>query len=517
MHPTSAPVAVAPSDKIMSLKSTHPQYDIYKESWQECRDFEAGADVVKKQGIKYLPPTEGMLLDGMKEKDLGLQRYLAYVQRARVPDYVTAAVEVIVGLLHQKPPVIELPGQLEYLRERASSKNETLTQLYRRVTVEQVTTGRVGLLGDTITAGVQVGQLQLGIALYSAESILNWDDGDDEDDADAGKLCLVVLDESGYARTGMDWNEVERYRVLALGDGDTIGEDYHFHQFTSANGLMFASSDMQRALYQGAPLKEIPFVFVNSTDLLAEPQRPPLKGLVEMCKGIYQSEADYRQNLYMQGQDTLVVIGGVRNPEGVPGQDADAIRTGSGSRIEIESGGDAKYVGVSSLGLQEQRIAIENDRKRSQIKAGELIQSAGSQMESGNALSTRFNAQTATLNQLAATAAGGLERLLKILARWVGANDAEVKVTPNTEFIDFQLDGQNFNLLMDAKGKGLPISYETLHELMVDRGLASVDFQTEVKRIEAEKAIEESLKPTPETTPAPGNNTPPSNTTPANE
>ena len=123
-------------------------------------------------------------------------------------------------------------------------------------------------------------------------------------------------------------------------------------------------------------------------------------------------------------------------------------------------------------------------------------------------MSTRFNAQTATLNQMATTAAAGLEKALKQIAVWVGADPEKVKVTPNTEFIDFALDGANFKAIMEAKEMGFPISEESLHALAADRGLTVMDFVTEMKKVEedrkaAQKRKEEAMKMESELAPKP--------------
>lgn len=491
----------------MSLQTKHPSYIDIAPDWEMLRDFIKGAKAVKNKGTLYLPETAGMRLDGMGPNQEGFKAYQAYKERARVPDYTQKAVEVIVGLLHQKDAIIELPSELEYLRSRASVKGETLSALHRRINVEQISTGRLGLLVD-MKQNPDPANPNPYISLYSAESIINWDDTTEADEVDS--LNLVVLDESGNVRVDdFVWKLTEKYRVLQLGairEGEEVAP-YRSGVFSAEGGLTYVESDMKTPMLRGQALDFIPFVFINSKDLLPEPDNPPLLPLAELCKGIYQAEADYRQSLYMQGQDTLVVIGGVKNPTGIPGE-PEALRTGAGSRIDVDTGGDAKYIGFSSDGLAEQRTAIENDRKRAQIQAGELIQNNGSQMESGQALSTRFNAQTATLNQLATTSAGGLEKALRYIAKWMGADPEAVKVTPNTEFIDFELNGADFKALMEAIGLGFPMSEESLHALAADRGLTVMDFVTEMEKVQADrkaaaKRKEEAMKLEAELNPAP--------------
>lgn len=507
----------------MAIDSKHPLYAELAPDWETMRDFHAGEDKVKERGQKYLPATAGMHLDGMKNTtDIGFIDYEAYKKRAQVPDYVEVAVEVLLGLLHQKEPTIELPTQLEGLRDKATVNGESLNTLLRRINVEQLITGRLGLLADFPEVVVQGKETLPYIALYTAEACINWDDNSEE--AGYNALNLVVLDESQFLRIDFEWKTSRRFRVLQLGElaaneqDDAPGVVYTQHLFTTESGEpSYDPALMVAPRYKGKTLGMIPFVFINSKDILATPDRPPLKPLANLCECIYRGEADYRQNLHMQAQDTLVVIGGVKSNSTLPGQ-PDTLRTGAGARIDVDVEGDAKYIGVSADGLQEQRIALENDRQRASVKAGELIQSGGSQQESGEALRTRFTAQTATLNQIALSSAGGLENILKTIAVWVGANPDEVKITPNMEFTDFGLDGLNFVNILQAKKLGMPISYESIHAIMADRGMTVYDFKTEIGIIQKENTAVQDIVALPAPDPAPdqpsGGKTPTAKNTP---
>jgi hypothetical protein len=496
----------------MAIPSVHPKYADIAIDWTTLRDLYKGDRQVKAKGDVYLPATAGMKLDGMGPNGVGLDAYNAYKARAVVPDYIREGVEILVGLLHQKNAIIELPAEMESLRDKATINGETLVALHRRINVEQLITGRVGLLVDLPEEPDPTTPLPY-IALYAGEAVINWDDNTETSGFNA--INMVVLNESKYERANeFDWKWMNAYRVLQLGpmltdepEGTTVYKQGFFTSETEA-GLTYSEADMIIPMLRGKSLESIPFTFINTKDLLAAPDQPPLMGLANLCLTVYRTEADYRQSLYMQGQDTLVVIGGVRNSSGVAGE-PEAIRTGAGARIDVDVSGDAKYIGVGSEGLSELRTAVENDRKRAQIKAGELVQSAGSQQESGVALSTRFTAQTATLNHIALSGAGGLENALRQIAKWMGADPKKVKVTPNLEFINFALDGQNFLQIMTARSMGLPISLESLHAVMADRGLTVLDFPTEMAKIAEENKLIAKILPNASAPGAAPNNAPP--------
>lgn len=481
----------------MALDSVHPRYAIFAPDWRQLRHFAKGERAVKARTTEYLPATKGMVLDKMgyaanSKPNLGQEVYDAYLLRAVFPEYVGDALEIFMGMLHNKAPVIELPEELEGLRDNATEIGEPLELLLQRINLEQLTTGRVFMLLDLPVKPDPRNPMPF-IALYVAEAARNWDNDAISDER--AELNFVVLDESGTKRNdNFEWVAIAKYRVLMLVDenGKRI---YKVGVFEDEGGTPnFDPTQMRTPAIRGKTLESIPGVFVNSKDISPDPDEPPLMSLARLCGAIYRGEADYRQNLFMQGQDTLVVIGERAKPVGDPNSplnDEEPLRTGAGSRIELEVGGDAKYVGVQSQGLTEQRYALENDRKRAESRSGQLIDAAKGDKESGTALRTRVGAQTSTLNQIAKTGALALEMILKKAAIWVGADPDKVKVTPNLEFADYQMSGQDLVNLMTAKRtQGAPLSLESIHRLMVQGNLTSLDFVTETDKIKAEPEFE---------------------------
>lgn len=487
----------------MALDSVHPRYAEMSPEWVRLRDFTKGERAVKAKGETYLPATKGMKLDGMGstatgKSKLGQEVYNAYKLRAVFPEYIADALEIFMGMLHNKSPVIELPEKLEYLRERATELNEPLEILLQRVNLEQLTTGRLGLLLD-LPKNPDPLNPEPFIALYVAEAIRNWDAKSINDER--ADINLIVLDESGYEMNdNFEWTSLAKFRVLRMEKsfsetGALLSSTYLCGSFSQPGGgtPVYDPTQLLSPSLRGKVQDSIPFVFVNSRDISPDPDEPPLNPLAKLCEAIYRGEADYRQNLFMQGQDTLVIIGDRAKPPAADGTEDEPLRTGAGSRIELEAapGADAKYVGVNSQGLSEQRMALENDRKRGESKSGQLIDAAKGDKESGTALRTRVGAQTATLNQIAKTGALALQIILKKAAVWIGANPDEVKVTPNLEFADYQMSGQDLTNLMTAKRTGgAPISEESIHRLMVQGNLTTLDYKTEKELIGKEEPFE---------------------------
>lgn len=468
----------------MPLSTPHPLYTEFKPDWEDMRVTYKGQRAVKLETTRYLPSTPGQKLDGMAVGEDGYKDYTAYQCRAVFYEYVKEGVQALIGFMYNKPPTIKLPASMEVMREGATNTGESLVDLLRRINVEQLITGRLGLLADMAETPDPTNPMPF-IATYTAESILNWD----ANEFGAGKqtLNLVVLDESAYQRTNFEWNWAKQHRVLQLGDfqaneQSAMSTTYTQGVFTQDE---FDPTAMTPPMWRGKTLDKIPFVFINAGDLVTEPDSPPLIGLAILALAIYRADADYRQSLFMQGQDTLVTIGLRQGGTGLEGE-TEPLRTGTGARIDVDVNGDAKYIGVESSGLSEQRSALQADHERAGAKAGQFATKSGNDRESGESLSTRISAQTATLKQIAITGAAGLQQLLRTVATWVGANPEEVVVEANLEFADVELSGEELLKIMSARSMGAPISLESIHALMVDKGLTKMDYDTELELVTEE-------------------------------
>lgn len=469
-----------------TLDPKHPQYEAAEEDWVITRDVYAGERRIKEQGQEYLPATAGMIADGMNEDDIGRKVYEAYKYRAIWHDLFEQAIAAYLGMLHNKPATITLPDGMDGV---VSNLKEDLQALLRRINEEQLTTGRLGLLAD-MPSNPAPGKDTPYIAMYYAENVRNWDA--EVLDSNQYQLNWAILDESGLGRQEENrfaWQDETRYRLVEMMDG--IYHSGLFRGLGKDADVVYDATLMFPPSYQGKTLTDIPFVFVNSKDNMPNVDKPPLLGLANMMLGVYRGEADYRYNLFMSGQDTLVVIGGVRKDPSNPDK---PLRTGAGARIDVDIQGDAKYVGVSGAGLPEQGKALDALLQRAEVRAGQLVNARVGDKESGEALKTRMAAQTATLKQIALTSSEALQRILKMIALWMGKDPNVVRVEPNLEFGEWTLTGQDLAQMMDAKDKGLPVSYESIHEYLVDHGVTKMNFEDEIKAIEAERELAAKLK-----------------------
>lgn len=487
------------------LSNVHPEYQCMESAWTQMRDCWSGQQAVKSAGQRYLPATSGMVEDGMVEDGLsgngkGALAYNAYLTRALFHSFVSDAVDTMLGMIWNKPPLYEIPTQLEYLLQKATTGGEGLKQLHRSINRQQLVTGRIGILVD-LPATAGTGEPRPYLAPYFAERVINWDAGF-RGQTEVETLNLVVLDECGPVRVNtFGWDTKQQFRVLMLGspDGNESEGIYRYGVF-QGDGNQAASFDFSKmiaATSRGTPFDHIPFTFINANSTLSTPCDPPLLGLSDLSLAIYRLEADYRQALFMQTQDTLFT-------KGFSDSEQKPLRTGAGARIHSNvKDADAKFIGVASQGLPELRTARENDLKMAASKAGELMDASSRARESGTALEMRIGTKTSLMGEIAISAAEGMERILRDVGRWVGVKDLNtIVVKPNLEFASREFAALDFRNLVEAKMLGAPFSFEALHKWSVERGGPGkdLDFSQMMAQIEAESEHDAVLAPkiTPE-------------------
>lgn len=469
----------------MAIDDKHPEFVERLGDWVQLSDIYAGERRVKAKRIDYLPPTEAMMQDGMTTPQApGWKDYEAYLTRAYFHDHFRDAIKAMVGIMHMKPAVIKLTPRLAPMMDKATIQGEGLQMLLRRINEAQLVYGRCGLLVDAPT-GVDPFNAVPYISFYNPQRIINWDAG--RRDEGRNQLELVVLDESGAQREGFTWVSERKHRILARGIPAALESGWVRPAEADNYAVCVKVNDMSMPIPQdfinpqigGRFLQEIPFVFVGANDLVPEPDMPPLLGLSNLCLTIYRGEADYRQTLFMQGQNTLVVIG--------PNSDQDAqLRVGNKGLIWLKTGSEAKYIGVSAAGLAEMRQALVNDKNDAAMMGVSFMDVGNARGESGEALRIRVAARTTTISSVAQAAGAGLEAALKMCATWVGDDPDQVSVTPQTDFADQTVAGAALLAFMQAKQLGLPISLKSIHRMMQMNDMTEMDFDQENEQIEAE-------------------------------
>lgn len=464
----------------MAIDSHHPAYVKKAALWEKIEHVYEGEERIKEEGDKYLPPMSGMILDGMAKGQQGRKNYENYKDRAIFRGYFKDAVDTLTGIMHNKPPHIELPDEMQPLRKWASADGESLDLVMRRITQYQLTYGRTGLLLE-VPSGRSPAETVPYFAIYTAPRIINWNAGMREQ----GDIFtrLVVLDESAWEMDPMsfEWQYINKYRVLRL-HPETDQYQVAVKRTTEESALV-EEEDWITPHIAGQTLSRIPFQFINAKDLSPDPDVPPMLQLANLDLAIYRNEADYQYNLHWQSQETLVIIGGT-DPFG--GSEQEQKRVGAGAFLEIPLEGDAKYIGVSADGLSEQRQALESDRDSATQQGSRMLSTKGGDQQSGDALRTRVAAQTASLPNIARAGAEAMNDLLTMAAQWMLIDSSKVLVEPNLDFTAEEMGGREVFDLMQAKAMGAPLSNQSLHRLFKRKNLTESNFEEELADINSE-------------------------------
>lgn len=443
------------------IRVRHPEYVSFAPSWELMRAAFDGEDAVKAAGERYLPMKNGLakLMASASHRALAIAAYDAYKARAEFPDLVALTVRGAVGTILDQAAEIELPSELEPLREKATRDGLTLEALHRRIATELMTTGRYGLLPGVDAAGNPY------LAGYVSESIINWD-VDENQNAD-----FVVLDESGLVRNRdtNEWETVERYRECYLEEGRYKARVWS----GNSEGKLVPGEESEALNRKRQALKSLPFVFINTSDLRPNPDDVPLYGLAKLSVRIYQLDADLRQTLHYTAEPTPMVSG-YKDPQ-------EAIEKGhvpqgiGGTNIWVlPENGTGEFLEFSGAGASAQHNEIQKAYDRAVMFGAQMLAENGGANESGEAKRVRLDSQHSTLKGIAMTSASGLEKALKNVAIWMGANPGEVSVVPNLDFFDHDLDAQTITAIVSA-WQSSAISWQTTFDRLKAGGVIPED------------------------------------------
>ena len=452
----------------MSLSAEHPEYSSVKRFWEQVLDCIQGEHAVKARTTRYLPYTIPQTIDGAgggSTDSIGDQSYENYIRRAIFHDITSDTVDISLGVMHLKQATFEL-GPLEFLREEATNNMETILKLLFRINLNQLSSGRCGLLADiSVTPSFENNPY---FVLYEAPYIINWDDG-----------RFVIFKENYLQENNFNWSEKTRYRVIWFDE-----EGYRMGVFE--NGQFFTEGLNIIPNIRGRRPEELPFTFINSLDTLSMPDLPPLLNLSNVDLAIYRNEADYQLNLHMQSQSTAVLA-----DEDSPEEDDETLRLGAGHLIRISEKGKFTYTGPDGDGIKNQREGIQDLLRRGETIAGNLLANDSSQAESGEALRIRVGSKTTRLRPIAENGAEGLTQALRKMALWNGASESsltEIEVIPNTDYIADTLDAEMLNKLLDAKSKGAPITNEDIVRYMQEKSFTEDTYEEILAKLQAENA-----------------------------
>lgn len=413
----------------MDVTERHPDLTADRiADWQLMRDTMDGSRAVKRRAQTYLPMPSGFA--SMDDGGLAVYNNI-YKLRAIVPEILAPSVGAMIGIIHGKETQIEIPDGMAWIWENADGDGMPLEAFHRGITRNLLWLGRYGVLASAPATG---GNPYL--VGYSGDSLINWD------------RDFYVLDESGYQRNGFRWESVTRHRVLTIEDGAFVSTVYE-------GETMAASEPVAQG---GVRLDFVPFTVGNARDVTAAVETPPLVGVSNAVINAYQLSADWRWQLYMSGQETLVAINGDA-PTSVGAGVVHQMNGGDGNTPDL------KYVSPSCSGIAAHDNAIQKQIDAAVMAGARMFEQSGNGQESGEARRLRFASETANLLSVAQVSAALLEKALRFAARISGMDEKaadEIVVTPPRDLLDNTMSAAEFATLFDAYERG-GMAWETLY------------------------------------------------------
>lgn len=465
----------------MPITTQHPEYGQYVERWKRNRAACAGQDEVKECTTLFLPD------DGANDLSREARdRYQRYILRATWFPCAGYTKQGLLGMVFRKPPEVELPSQLEYLKENADGGGLSLTQVARMATEETLEVGRVGILAEypQSEAGLSAEEvarrnLQARLTIYRAEAIDNWKY---EMIGGVLKLTMVKLCEVDELEKDEFLSTYEtRYRVLRLRDGV-----YTQAVYDDKEDVVIEEFAPRQA--SGQTWDHIPFYFVGSENNRPNVDRAVLSGIVDLNTSHYQLTADSMKNLHIHSGGTMILSTEMQkevwdqyNPNGITVGADQGLHVGPNGRAELLQLAPASAVEEKLKRIEEQMLAV----------GAHLITERG---DNETAEAARIDAGTKSSALLCASdnVSEAIEAALEDAALFMGGDPAQVLFKLNREFYPRSVSAQDVMAAIQLQDRGVTALADTRTML---RGTAYLESDRTDEDIDAEAGEVEPLVP----------------------
>jgi len=479
----------------------HPDLRKRLGDYNTIDDALQGEGRIKSKAEYYLPNPE-------TNKEYYDKRYGNYCGRAIFYDVSRRTLQGLIGQIFSDDPNIELPSDIEFLKDDIDGKGVSLTQQAKKALSYTLAYSRAGLLVDypETNEAVTVEQQQSGeirpfTKLYKASNIINWRVVNKNGKQ---KLSLVVLLETYET----DDNEYEfstekyhQYRVLRLRDGVYTQQLYrernpqpvnYYDEFPKVSDYEPVGDEVVPKDNQGNSFNCIPFMFIGSENNDYEIDHPFFYGLVSLNLAHYRNSADHEESLHITGQPTPVLTGLNQHwlTEVLKGE----VNFGSMGGIPLPAGASAELLQASSdTGLS---AAMEHKERQMVALGAQIIQQ---QTVQRTAQEVRHEATSdgSMLMSAALNVQAAFVWALNTSRRFVSSNEAEIKFELNT---DFELSHMTFEevvkvveiwqkggITFDEMRSSIGKSGITSNDLTSDEAKELIDAES-IERVEAAQA-----------------------------
>lgn len=463
----------------MPIDTRHPEYQANKEIWQKCIDFYNGEEAVKKAGKKYVPALSGQTA----------AKYTAYIERGPFFGSVSRTVSALAGAVFRKPPAVQLPTSVEYLRKDATGTGMSLVEVALSLTVEVMRTGRAGVLVDVPKGG---GLPYL--ALYNAQDITNWDDSEAEP--------FTVLEECSYVRDPKDKYTLTqdiKYRELRLNEEG----EYEVIIWTKGGPTNkkgeYIPGETVKPERRGRPMGSIPFCVVSPIGLDYGVDRPPILDMVNVLAAWWRASVDHANAIHTICVPTPLIAGNVDAEEFI-------LNLGPDACIVLPEGSKADFLEFKGQGMSEVTKNLERLMDMQGALGARLITNTGNKtlIETAEGARIRESMSTAILGSIITSVEAALTKAVIWAADWVSPATEGVEIKLNKELVSSTLDANMVSALLNAVNQD-KLSFESFYRALEEAGLTDpgISAEDEMDRIvnKVETPAEEAAEPEDDVTP----------------
>ncbi len=438
-----------------------PRYEMI----EDCLE---GEYAVKEKKTTYLPKPNPTDTSAANQS-----RYDDYIKRAIFYNVTARTSDALVGQIFLRPPEVELPELLGPIEKNANGEGLDIIQLTKEACSYVLPYGRGGMLADYPTTegmvsrgDIMEGRVRPTIRFYKPKDIINWETRIIGNET---VLTMVVLKEV-FERRDMDSFKVSKYeqfRALELLDDGCVRVSIFVYD-ADHRGM-----DKERVYticdVDGNEFGRIPFTFIGSENNDCYIDRPPLYTMSVLNIAHYRNSADYEESLYFIGQPTLFISGvtedwvkdvwkgtlrlGARGViPGPPDSSASLIQATPNSLAK--EGMDQKEEQMISVGakLVERQSGVERKEKEIEIEA------AG---------------DTSILTSIAQNVESAVIESLKFAAKFVGADENQIKFNVNKNFDLTSLTAEELRQINEIADSDNPVlSFEERRAIVKRSGYA---------------------------------------------
>ena len=452
--------------------------------YKMIEDCLEGEYAVKEKKTTYLPKP-----NPSDTSAANTSRYEDYITRAIFYNVTARTSDALVGQIFLRPPEIELPELLGPIEKNANGEGLDIIQLTKEACNYVLPYGRGGMLADypTTEGMVSRGEIMEGkvrptIRFYKPQDIINWETRVIGNET---VLTMVVLKEVFERRDEGSFkvSKYEQFRALELLDDGCVRVSIFVYD-ADHRGM-----DRERVYnicdVDGNEFARIPFTFIGSENNDAAIDRPPLYTMSVLNIAHYRNSADYEESLYFIGQPTLFISGvtedwvkdvwkgtlrlGARGViPGPPDSSASLIQATPNSLAK--EGMDQKEEQMISVGakLVERKSGVERKEKEIEIEA------AG---------------DTSILTSIAQNVEEAVVESLKFAAKFVGADENEIKFNVNKNFDLTSLTAEELRQINEIADSDNPVlSFEERRAIVKRSGYAYLPLE------EAKTAIAQDMQ-----------------------